>query len=210
MARRNRLDGPPSSVRCWSTTAGMPAACAIWRWSRRTTTGRGDRHREQPSDPASSRRHGRAAGRAKDPLRCGNRPCGTSTRRPATGGLARIAFHGGARLGEQTTATLVRCFDLIAAEDLAVKTMARFGQGHPRSPGGERRRQRAVNRAISAQGRSMLRRPLTDKAATCGVTVVAVNPAHRSQRCAAWAHSSPGDRKSQAVAGPVGIGPTRM
>jgi DNA-directed RNA polymerase subunit RPC12/RpoP len=47
----------------------------------------------------------------------------------------------------------------------------------------------------------MLRRRLTDKAATCDVKVVAVNPAHTSQRCAACGHTCPDNRESQAVFG---------
>ena len=47
----------------------------------------------------------------------------------------------------------------------------------------------------------MLRRRLTDKAATCTVMVVAVNPAHTSQCCAACGHTSPDNRESQAVIG---------
>jgi predicted RNA-binding Zn-ribbon protein involved in translation (DUF1610 family) len=49
-----------------------------------------------------------------------------------------------------------------------------------------------------SSNKSMLRRRLSDKAATCGVTVVAVNPAHTSQRCAACGHTSPDNRKNQA------------
>jgi putative transposase len=47
----------------------------------------------------------------------------------------------------------------------------------------------------------MLRRRLTDKAATCDVTVVAVNPAHTSQRCAPCGHTCAENRKNQAVFG---------
>ncbi len=45
----------------------------------------------------------------------------------------------------------------------------------------------------------MFRRRLEDKATTCGVAVIAVNPAHTSQRCAACGHVTPENRKSQAV-----------
>jgi len=47
----------------------------------------------------------------------------------------------------------------------------------------------------------MIRRRLVDKATTCGVTVVAVNPAHTSQRCAACGHTCPENRKNHAVIG---------
>jgi len=45
----------------------------------------------------------------------------------------------------------------------------------------------------------MLRRRLSDKAATCDVTVVAVNPAHTSKRCAACGHTCAENRENQAV-----------
>jgi putative transposase len=102
---------------------------------------------------------------------------------------------------EQTTTTLVHNFDLIAVEDLAVKYMVRSAKGTIAAPGVNVAAKRGLNRAISAQGWSMLRRRLTDKAATCGVTVVAVNPAHTSQRCAACGHTSADNRKNQAVFG---------
>jgi putative transposase len=60
---------------------------------------------------------------------------------------------------------------------------------------------RRLNRAISAQAWSMIRRRLSDKAATCGVVVVAVDPHQTSQRCAACGHTSPDNRESQAVFG---------
>ena len=100
---------------------------------------------------------------------------------------------------EQTTTTLVRDFDLIALEDLAVKSMVASAKGTLEAPGVNVAAKRGLNRAISAQGWSMLRRRLTDKAATCGVTVVAVNPAHTSQRCAACGHTGADNRKSQAI-----------
>jgi len=100
---------------------------------------------------------------------------------------------------EQTTTALVRDFDLIAIEDLAVKSMVRSAKGTIVAPGVNVAAKRGLNRAISAQGWSMLRRRLEEKATTCGVTVVAVNPAHTSQRCAVCGHTCPENRKSQAV-----------
>jgi len=100
---------------------------------------------------------------------------------------------------EQTTTSLVRDFDLIAVEDLAIKNMVRSAKGTIDTPGVNVAAKRGLNRAISAQGWSMMRRRLVDKAATCGVTVVAVNPAHTSQRCAACGHTCAENRKNQAV-----------
>jgi putative transposase len=45
----------------------------------------------------------------------------------------------------------------------------------------------------------MLRRRLEEKAATCGVVVVAVDPRFTSQRCAVCGHTCPENRESQAV-----------
>jgi putative transposase len=100
---------------------------------------------------------------------------------------------------EQTTTALVRDFDLIAVEDLAVKNMVRSAKGTIAAPGVNVAAKRGLNRAISAQGWSMLRRRLEDKAATCGVTLVAVDPRFTSQRCAVCEHTCPENRKSQAV-----------
>jgi putative transposase len=102
---------------------------------------------------------------------------------------------------EQTTTSLVRDFDLIAVEDLNVKAMIRSARGTRDAPGVNVAAKGGLNRAISAQGWSMLRRRLSDKAATCGVTVVAVNPAHTSQHCAVCGHTCAENRKNQAVFG---------
>jgi len=102
---------------------------------------------------------------------------------------------------EQTTTALVRDFDLIAVEDLAVKNVVRSAKGTIAAPGVNVAAKRGPNRAVSAQGWSRLRHRLSDKAATCGVTVVAVNPAHTSQRCAACGHTCAENRKNQAVFG---------
>jgi putative transposase len=100
---------------------------------------------------------------------------------------------------EQTTTALVRDFDLIAVEDLAVKRMMRSAKGTVDAPGVHVAAKRGLNRAIAGQAWSLLRRRLADKAATCGVTVAAVKPAHTSQRCAVCGHTDAENRKSQAV-----------
>jgi len=93
----------------------------------------------------------------------------------------------------------VREFDLIAVEDLAVKSMVRSAKGTIATPGVNVAAKRGLNRAISAQGWSMLCRRLEDKAGTCSVTVVAVDPRFTSQRCAVYGHTCPENRESQAV-----------
>jgi transposase/REP element-mobilizing transposase RayT len=100
---------------------------------------------------------------------------------------------------EQTTTGLVRSYDLIAVEDLAVSSMLRSARGSVESPGTNVAAKRGLNRAISAQGWAMIRRRLQDKAATCAVVVVAVDPCGTSQRCAACGHTSPENRESHAV-----------
>jgi putative transposase len=100
---------------------------------------------------------------------------------------------------EQTTTALVRDFDVIAVEDLAVKRMMRSAKGTVDAPGVHVAAKRGLNRAIAGQAWSLLRRRLADKAATCGVAVVAVKPTHTSQRCAVCGHTDAENRKSQAV-----------
>jgi putative transposase len=100
---------------------------------------------------------------------------------------------------EQTTTVLVRDFDLIAVEDLSVTRTVRSAKATVGEPGVNVAAKRGPNQAISAQGWSMLRRRLTDKAATCDVTVVAVKPAHTSPRRAVRGHTRTENRKSRAV-----------
>jgi IS605 OrfB family transposase len=99
---------------------------------------------------------------------------------------------------EQLSTDLVRRHDLIAIEDLHVKHMVRSAKGTPVSPGIHVSQKRGLNRAIYAQGWAALRHRLEDKAATCGVQVVAVDPKHTSQCCAACGHTAPENRESQA------------
>jgi putative transposase len=100
---------------------------------------------------------------------------------------------------EQTTTQLVRDYDLIAIEDLSVKNMICSAKGTVERPGTHVAQKRGLNRAISAQGWSQFRRRLEDKAATCAVYVVAVNPAFTSQRCSTCGHTEEKNRESQAV-----------
>jgi IS605 OrfB family transposase len=100
---------------------------------------------------------------------------------------------------EQTTTNLVRDFDLIAIEDLAVSNMLRSAKGTVEQPGRNVAAKRGLNRSISAQGWSQFCTRLEQKAATCEVLVVAVNPAYTSQRCAVCGHVAAENRKSQAV-----------
>lgn len=101
---------------------------------------------------------------------------------------------------EKTTTDLVRRFDFVAIEDLRVKNMTRSAAGTAETPGTGVARKRGLNREIQRQAWSAFRRRLEQKAeaATSPVTVVAVNPAFTSQRCAACGHTEKGNRESQA------------
>ena len=99
---------------------------------------------------------------------------------------------------ERTSTMLVREHDLIALEDLNVKGMLRSARGTVQQPGTRVRQKAGLNRSISQQGWSMLRRRVEDKAVTCGVQVIAVDPRRTSQTCNACGHVDPVARESQA------------
>lgn len=102
---------------------------------------------------------------------------------------------------EQTTTRLVRSFDLIAVEDLAVKNMVRSASGTVAEPGTNVAQKRGLNRAIHRQSWAKWRTRLEQKAAaaTEQCQVIAVNPRGTSQRCACCGHIDPNNRESQAV-----------
>lgn len=104
---------------------------------------------------------------------------------------------------EQTTTQLVRSFDTIAIEDLAVSNMVRSARGTIEQPGRNVAAKRGLNREILARGWGGFRLRLEQKATATPeqhrCVVVAVNPANTSRRCARCAHTSPDNRKSQAV-----------
>lgn len=77
--------------------------------------------------------------------------------------------------------------------------MVRSAKGTIEAPGVNVAAKRGLNRAIHAQSWGKFRRRLTDKAGTCDVVVVAINPAYTSQRCAACGHTTSNNRDSQAV-----------
>jgi putative transposase len=102
---------------------------------------------------------------------------------------------------EQTTTTLVRGYDLIAVENLQVRSMVRSASGTVEQPGVNVTQKRALNRAITRQAWATIRQRLCDKAAaaTSPVTVVTVPPANTSRRCAACGHVAQENRENQAV-----------
>jgi IS605 OrfB family transposase len=162
-----------------------------------TLTDSDGRHLHAPRPPATEARRRRRLER-----KLARQQKGSKRRRRTKAAIARLRAREADRRRdwvEQTTTALVRGFDLVALEDLAVKNMLRSARGTLVRPGTNVAAKRGLNRAISAQAWAMFRRRLTDKAATCGVQVVTVDPAHTSQRCAACGHTSAENRESQAV-----------
>jgi IS605 OrfB family transposase len=100
---------------------------------------------------------------------------------------------------EKATTAFVRAYDVVCIEDLKVKEMMGSAAGTIDNPGRNVAQKRRLNRGIASQGWATFRRRLTDKAATCGVTVVTVTPAFTSQRCADCGHTCPDNREKQAV-----------
>jgi len=113
---------------------------------------------------------------------------------------------------ERTTTRLVRDYDLLAVEDLNVRSMTAAPRPKPDPdslgaflPNG-RAAKAGLNRAILAQGWGCFLRRLDDKARVSGVTVVRVNPAYTSQQCRACGHVAKENRESQAVFSCVACG----
>jgi putative transposase len=108
---------------------------------------------------------------------------------------------------EKTTTALVRDHDLIAIEDLAVVNMVRTARGTIDAPGVNVAAKSGLNRSIHSQAWALFRTRLEHKAAAAvdsdgtprPVVVIAVNPAHTSQRCSACGHTAKENRKNQAA-----------
>ena len=71
--------------------------------------------------------------------------------------------------------------------------------GTVENPGTNVAQERGLNRSISNQGCSLLRRRIEDKAGTCGVDVIAINPSFTSKRCSVCGHTDSKNRESQTV-----------
>ncbi len=108
---------------------------------------------------------------------------------------------------EKATTALVRDHDLIAIEDLAVVNMVRSARGTVERPGVNVAAKRGLNRQVHSQAWGLFRTRLEAKAAAAvdpdgtprPVVVIAVNPAHTSQRCSACGHTAKENRKNQAA-----------
>jgi len=162
-----------------------------------TLTTSGGEHLHAPTlSPGESQRLVRLQRRLARQKKGSNRRQATKA---AIGGLKAREADRRKDFVEKATTEMVRRFDLVAVEDLEVKNMVRSAKGTIEQPGVNVAQKRGLNRSIHAQGWSMFRRRLGDKAATCGVQVVPVDPAHTSQRCSACGHTAARNRKSQAV-----------
>ena len=116
---------------------------------------------------------------------------------------------------ERRTTGVVRAYDVIAVEDLEVKSMVRAPRPKPDPeregsflPNGRRAKAR-LNRAILDQGWGRILRRLEDKAGASGVVVVRVDPAYTSQTCARCGHVAKESRESQAAFSCVACGRKR-
>lgn len=97
---------------------------------------------------------------------------------------------------EKTTTDLARTYDLVVLEDLRIRNMMRSAKGTVEAPGKNVRQKAGLNRSIAASAWSMLRTRVEQKMLQ---RVVAVDPRHTSQRCAACGHVASENRESQAV-----------
>lgn len=88
----------------------------------------------------------------------------------------------------QTTTALVRRYDLIAVEDLRVRSMMSAG-----------RHRTGLNREIGRSSWSLFSTLLSYKASLAGVEIVRINPRNTSRRCSSCSHVAPESRESQAV-----------
>lgn len=109
---------------------------------------------------------------------------------------------------EKTSTWLVRTYDVIAFEDLKVRSMMASAAGTAEAPGINVAQKRGLNRSIARQGWSMLTQRTEQKAGASGVAFARVNPRHTSQTCSACGLIDPDSRRSQAIFRCTGCGNT--
>lgn len=97
---------------------------------------------------------------------------------------------------EKLSTDLARRFDVIRVEDLKIQNMTRSARGTAAKPGRNVRQKAGLNRGILASGWGILVKRLEQKATG---RVEKINPRFTSRRCSACGHTSPDNRKSQAV-----------
>lgn len=100
---------------------------------------------------------------------------------------------------EKATTRIVRDFDLVAIEDLKIRSMVKSASGTVLDPGRCVAQKRGLNRSISNQAWGLFRRRLVEKASASEVDVVVVSARNTSRRCGACGHTVKENRESQAV-----------
>jgi putative transposase len=100
---------------------------------------------------------------------------------------------------EKTSTHLVRAYDVIVLEGLAVDQMTRSAKGTPERPGRNVRQKAGLNRRILDSGWGELARRVREKGKASGVFVVEVSAAFTSQTCAVCRAVGRENRESQAV-----------
>jgi putative transposase len=80
---------------------------------------------------------------------------------------------------------IVDRYDLIAVEDLRLRSMTRSAKGTVEAPGSRVRAKARLNRALLDAGLSMLVTLIREKAENAARTVIGVDPRYTSQTCAA-------------------------
>lgn len=96
---------------------------------------------------------------------------------------------------EKTSTNLVKEYDVIVFEDLKVKNMMRSAKGTKAKPGRNVAQKRGLNREIGKQGWSMLKTRVEQKAETCGVEVIEVDPRFTSQDCSSCSERGSRNKK---------------
>ena len=111
---------------------------------------------------------------------------GSNRRRKRLRGLARRRRRAAVRRRNachRISTALVRSFDTIAIEDLALRNMTRSARGTREAPGRNVRQKQALNRCILEQAWGTIVNQLAYKAACAGRRLVRVDPRHTSQDC---------------------------
>ena len=147
--------------------------------------------------------HQKAMARSRDLAQTQGRNWRTSKRRQEHKRLAakhaRTAANIRRDFAHQVSHRLVSDYDLIALEDLDVRSMTRSARGTAAQPGKNVAQKAGLNRAILASGWSDILAKTEDKANRAGKHTVLVPAPYTSQRCAECGHTAVDNRKSQAV-----------
>jgi putative transposase len=90
---------------------------------------------------------------------------------------------------------IVNAFDLIALENLRMRSMTRSAKGTVEAPGTNVRAKAGLNRALLDAGFGILEALIREKAAHAARTVIGVDPRFTSQTCAECAHVAKASRE---------------